>query len=118
MRRTKFLENLLQNLGPDVEESTKWLLSALANKSDKIYEEVAREKGFITTRTARKIAIEKTSRKRKADGPPLAIARSSGRKVDRDDTRSVNHAAEQMRPAGEKIQPNEVSKLDYKNNST
>jgi hypothetical protein len=57
-------------------------------------------------------------RKRKADGPPLAIARSSGRKVARDDKRSVNHAAEQMRPAGEKVQPYEVSKLDYKNNST
>jgi hypothetical protein len=32
--------------------------------------------------------------------------------------RLVNHAAEQMRPAGEKIQPHEMSKLDYKNNST
>ena len=66
---------------------------------------------------AGKIVIEKTSRKRKADGPPLAIARSSGRKVARDDTRSVNHAAEQMRPAGEKIQPHEMSKLDYKRKS-
>jgi hypothetical protein len=51
MQRTKFLENLLQSLGPNVEESTKWLLGALANKSDKLYEEVAREKGFITART-------------------------------------------------------------------
>jgi hypothetical protein len=51
MRRTNFLDNLLKNLGPDVEASTKWLLDALAKKSDKIYEEVARERGFITTQT-------------------------------------------------------------------
>jgi hypothetical protein len=51
MHRTKFLDNLLENLGTDVEESTKWLLGALAKKSDKLYEEVARERGFITTQT-------------------------------------------------------------------
>ena len=51
MRRTKFLENLLKNLGPDVEESTKWLLGALATKRDKLYEEFVRERGFITTQT-------------------------------------------------------------------
>jgi hypothetical protein len=51
MQRTKFLKNLLENLGPDVEVSTKWLLTALAKKSGKIYEEVARERGFITTQS-------------------------------------------------------------------
>jgi hypothetical protein len=51
MQRTKFIENMLQSLGPDVEESTKWMLSELARKNDKLYEEVAREKGYITSQT-------------------------------------------------------------------
>jgi hypothetical protein len=62
---------------------------------------------------AKKHAIDTTSRKRKADGPGLAIGRSSEKKVARNMTHSDNHAAQQMRPAGEKIQPHERSKLDW-----
>jgi hypothetical protein len=65
---------------------------------------------------AGKEAIDKTRRKRK-DGPSLAVARHSEKKVARDDTRLDNHTAEQMRPAGEKIKPHERTKLEYRNNS-
>jgi hypothetical protein len=84
-------------------------------KSYSHHEKTANDPGVVSAGNS---AIETTSRKRKDDGPSLAIARSSARKVARDDTRSVNHAAEQMRPAGEKIQPHEMSKQDYKNKST
>jgi hypothetical protein len=56
---------------------------------------------------AKKKAIDTTSRKRKAPGPRLAIARESEKKGARNTTRSDNHAAEQMRPTGEKMQPKE-----------
>jgi hypothetical protein len=49
MHRTNFVDNLLKNLGPNTEEATKWLLGHLARTNSKIYEEVAREKGIITT---------------------------------------------------------------------
>jgi hypothetical protein len=84
-------------------------------KSYSHHEKTANDPGVLD---AGKRAIAKTSRKRKADVPSLAIARSSVKKVARDATRSGNHAAEQMRPAGEKSQPHERSKLDNKNNST
>jgi hypothetical protein len=77
--RTNFLENLLQSLGPNVEESTKWLLDALANKSGK-----------------KVIDIDNASRKRKADGPCMAIGHRSNEKVTKDSAGSGNHAAEQM----------------------
>ena len=83
-------------------------------KSYSHHEKTANDAGVLA---ARKEALDRTSRKRKAPGPSLAIARSSERKADRNITRSDNHAAQQMRPAGEKIQPHETSKLDYKNNN-
>jgi hypothetical protein len=49
MKRSNFVNNLLESLGPDPETATAWLLRELANKHEKIYEEVAREKGIITT---------------------------------------------------------------------
>jgi hypothetical protein len=49
MKRTNFVNNLLQNLAPDTEVATKWLLGELAKKHGKLYEEVARERGIITT---------------------------------------------------------------------
>ncbi len=51
MQRTDFLDSLLENLGPDVETATKCVLTALAKKSDKMYEEVARDMRFITSQT-------------------------------------------------------------------
>jgi hypothetical protein len=49
MKRSNFVNNLLESLGPDTETATAWLLRELANKHEKIYEEVGREKGIITT---------------------------------------------------------------------
>ena len=62
--------------------------------------------------------METTKRKRTVAGPSLAEARSSEKKAARNTKRTENLAAEQMRPAGEKIQPHERSKQDFKNNST
>jgi hypothetical protein len=49
MQRSNFVNNLLQSLAPTTEEATKWLLRELAKKHGKIYEEVARERGIMTT---------------------------------------------------------------------
>jgi hypothetical protein len=81
---------------------------AMRAKSNSHHEKTANDPAVLA---AGKRAIDITMCKRKAV-PSLAIGRSSDRKVARDDTRSGNHAAEQMRPAVEKIQPHERSKLD------
>jgi hypothetical protein len=66
---------------------------------------------------AGKEAMEKTSRKR-APGPTLAQTRGSAKKAAaKDSQRSDDHAAQKMRPPGVRIQPHEMSKQDYKNNS-
>jgi phosphoribosyl-ATP pyrophosphohydrolase len=57
MLRTKFLDKVLKKLGPGIEESTKWLLGALAKKSERLYEEVAREREFTTTKPRRWMPI-------------------------------------------------------------
>jgi hypothetical protein len=57
-------------------------------------------------------------KKRKSAGLGLAAGNKAAKKQSRDIRRSENLDAEQMRPSGEKIQPHETSKQEFKINST
>jgi hypothetical protein len=53
MRRENFLDTLLENLSRDkdggTEQATKWLMTTLAKKNERLFTEVARERGFISS---------------------------------------------------------------------